>query len=330
MRLIKYSISIIIFLWAVFFNIFPQAISWAYTWVDVKEIRIVDISGNTEVISNPKITDDDNDSFGSDHFKIVTNKTPLKISWVHYSQIKKVVVTDTDQVEIYLDNNTSLKGVLNAKSLNIEGTGSLGKISLPFQKVRTLEFLMFSDSTYEGSNKKVVENFGRIEYAKKWKSTRSIKPKYEIIDADQKYIANSIMILNSYQTNMRGFTIYGDEFFRSTDLINKWLKVKKGELDYDVDLDNIDELTFTGDTGNGWAEVFIKNIDGSQGDGKVKFLKRIKHYAPSGKFFFSMSETSKSEEFGIGQDDMLIWETEYGYEGRSIFTNHAIHYKRLK
>jgi hypothetical protein len=293
----------------------PSGLTHAQTEVYLSRptVALTAVDGRREIISGVVLSGNVFGDVGGGEvgecFEIVTSKSPLTEVWVHLSQIKLANFQQSGnavRISLALENGKNLDGVLVVPraARTIEGKGELGNVQHSWKSVRSMEFLKFE--TGMGGGGPLID---REDASARWNASRKAAAEWAITSGDLHASAPSFGIVDRYNVGTVSFvdadyTSSGD--VREGYLLNR-IKVQRGASRVDTVLSDLQEIEITGKTRGGYPECVVTTKGGNS-------------------MTVSVLATSRYEDQGadFDRDDMLVWQTPYGYQGLSFLPRRQI------
>ncbi len=262
----------------------------------LKAILITDESGMKEKISDPSFSYSDDKCYVDQYIEINSAEPTRKGIWVHYSQIKSACfesAKDQIRISVTIDSGEVLRGVFPDKKMKISGKGELGHVTYDdIGKIKCIEFLNFS-IWKEGKNYIV----NRQEASSEWEKRKKESDKWTIVDGNTTINTNGFAIRDC-KTEIMPFTFvrkgmfYEQARYRKAD-ISEIITVQRGVSKIKLSKDDVGTIEITGRKIDDKPELIVEKKDGN-------------------KFTVTLLIDS------LDEDDMLVWQTTYGWEGITL------------
>lgn len=234
------------------------------------------------------------------YLEILRDKNFRATSWVHLSQVKAVTFgTPADQASIVvtLDSNDSIAGTFPDRDLVISGKGELGETEYKLADVRTVEVLQFE--TGNGGGPLVA----RAPASVLWKNTRKTRERWSVEDGGRAAVTTTgVSMRDAYNDRtVRSFGLGGDTV--RSGYPSTRIRVTRGTSKTDVDLlECCSQVEITGATIDGAPEVRLTKKDGTM--------------LPAA--WLLVAQYGQEQPSDFESDDMLLWQTSYGYDGVAL------------
>lgn len=294
-----------------FIVLLMSAVAWIFPILagaqEPKNIIITDITGQKEKVESPTLEYSDNHGNRyREYFEVITPGSPRKSSWIHFSQIKTATFEQTKKepkIAIVTESGKTLSGIFPDPDLKISGEGELGKATYALKKIKSIEFVHFAELVKD-KWVSIDREAASLEWKKSRKSER-FPIIMTIIDGKATIKAEGLQFRDSYDTNVRGIMRYGGRTFREGAL-SSTITIQRGASQVEVNLGDLEALEITGRKVDGRPEVILTRKGGN------KFTVML-----------LMREWKNDDNTGrygdIEPDDMLVWNSEHGFEGISLF-----------
>lgn len=271
-----------------------------------KNILVTDITGQKEKVVYPEFHySETHENNMHNFFEVVVRDSPRKSVWFHFTQMRSATFEPAKKgvkIAIIAENGETFTGIFPESRLKISGEGELGKATYDLAKIRSIEFVEFAK--YE-KNKEISIN--QQVASQEWKKSRKAVPgavSMTVSDGNTSIKAENLEIQDCYNTNVSGFTIYYGKSFRRGDLSNT-ITVQRGSSEVEVPLKDLESFEITGKKVDNRPEVILAKKDGKKFT--VGLLMRV-------------FTGEKNVTYGAPEpDDMLVWNSEHGFEGISLF-----------
>jgi len=246
-----------------------------------------------------------------DHFEIIVNQNPRRSFWIHHSQIQLasfVQVGKELNVSVTLRNGKEFTGIFPDLKMKVHTKAANQSINLDVSKIKSITFLEFlAKDRSLGKLDVVTPKYASI----RWNELKKKSKKWTIDDGVKNIRVGGLAILDSYETESSEAAIDIDGYpLRS--IVTKNISIKSGTSQHDLRFKDIDKIVMTGRSVEDGIEAIVTKENGDTLTGAI--ILRIRK-SPEGKDF----------EFGaVYKEDMLIWNTPYGYEGISILPTREI------
>lgn len=292
----------------------PSAVA---IWPD--NILITDITGQKERLSDASFDYSDTHLYNQHwhYFEIILTGSPRKSVWVHHSLIKVANFQKVEggiRISVVLDNGEVLSGMFPDRWMKLQGKGDTGELTYKIADIRSIEFLQFE--LFKDKKRKIVD---RQAAASIWKKEREKSRTWTIIDGNTTIYAQSFIIRDSYDTNKAEATIVFGESFRDQRFFSS-ITVQSEASQVNISLDDLETIEITGRKIDDKLEVTIVKKDGK------KFSAALLMQKWEGR-----TMGRYEHDYGVvDEDDMLIWDKPYGYEGISLLPIRKITLKAHK
>lgn len=299
--------------------------------MELKTISVTDTTGTVESLDRPTFyySDDHRNNF-SEHLQISLPGSPRKDYWIHYSQITKAnfqAGAGTIKVSVRLINGDLIEGIFPDSELDIKGKGILGTVEYPISKVRSIEFVKFAE---RGSM--AMRLLSLEEYATEWQQKRVFQSKWKLVDGDRERAIQHFAVYDAYDTNYGCFqALFSERVIKGGKLADRRLEVMRGSTKYELPIEEIEQLQFTGKKIENKPEIVISKRNGLKIACTLLLRSRLMCTPPRGKsMVFSIKEAEVSETHGIENDDMILFARPFGWEGVSLLPIRPIKIARLR
>ncbi len=295
-------------------------------YVALHSVKITDSSGASEILTHPRFAysdshlnyfEDGNDGTYSPYIEVIVASSPRTVKSIKHVRITTAEFQYAGEqlaISVTLDDGQTISGILPDAELVIEGKGALGDVRYAVKDVKTIEFLEFCNYPANEDERRLLE---REEAVRRWEEERRVRrweekrgalPGVSISDGSFSFVATGLCLRDSYDTNERGNVIYFNRRFREHYLrcfggksgyFDK-VTVRRGVSEIDVSLRDLPSLEITG--------RLVGEADGQ----RPEVIVSVPGVDPQTAVLVLEGESSFEE------DDMLVWLTEFGYEGRSL------------
>ncbi len=230
-----------------------------------KSILITDITGQKEKVESPifEYSAEHNNDY-PEHFEVLFPGTPGRSSWVHFSQIKSATFEQTKkepQITIVTESGKPLIGIFPDANLKIFGEGELAKASYPLKNIKTIEFVQFVK--YLKDREITIDRAAASVEWKKSRKSEGVKSFNTIIDGKATIKAEGLQFRDSYNTNVRGSTIYFGRHFREGIGLDTII-IQRGASQVEVDLKDLETIEITGKKIEGRPELILTKKGGNK------------------------------------------------------------------
>jgi len=269
-------------------------------------IQVVDETGLSQTLSEPRFNYSYlHENYMSEHLQVVIS--PTKVAWVHFSQIKtaefeRIGMTPLN-ISITVQSGEVLKGRFPDDKLEIKGKRGSEEVVINVKSVRMIQIGQFSEGW--GAGKKILKP---EEASSKWQQERKKLRVWAVIDGNEKVSGYSLAIQDSYDTNRSGSLIGVNA--RNKKLLNDKITLVGERILFDMALNEIRELEFTGKKIQGKPAVFVSKADGSVGMFVILMRTKVSY------LFFDEGVNIEYGDFD--GDDFIIYHAPYGWEGISL------------
>ena len=281
-------------------------------WLDT--VIVTDVTGFEHTLLSPIFSyGDSHKNQNEDYFEIVVAPSPRRIFRVHHSQVETASFETLDgnlRITVELATGQSLTGTFPDAEMVISGEGELDRVSLPIQEVKAMEFLRFK-------RRERTTEWIRMEptaASSLWRERRQPGSTWTITDGSSVINARGFGIIDAYRTNGvlegGGFSVDYGRSWREEIRLRTINIVRGADEQTLVNLDDIQSIEVIGRHAERGLEVNIRNTNGRGSTGSWVSLVALLFYA---------DRRGESERGDPEVDDMLVWHTEYGYEGISLF-----------
>jgi len=287
----------------------PEIPSRAPTAIGRAIIR--DLKGSEEELTDVTLTHEHVSTPVIGHFEIILEDSPMKVTWVHFARIKKATFeqdNDDTRITVLLDDETIITGKL--PELKLSGNmKALGNVSYGVDKLASIEFLSYC-ARINGETAVIDRETASLAWKKEREGEKS-EQSWTIIGSDVINKAEGLSLIDRYHRSWFGMA--GRHSERDAHNFINRIRIEKGSAEAELSLKDYSAIEFTGIKTDGKSEAVVHTPDGESST-VVAILKTTSHssYRPG-------SASTNSEEYGaFNEDDFLIWNSQYGYDGVSL------------
>jgi len=274
----------------------------------LKAIQVTDQAEVKEKISDPSFSYSDDKCYTDQYIEVISPGPPRKSVWVHYSQIKSAAfesAKDHIRISVALDSGEVLRGVFPDSKMKISGKGELGDVTYDdIGKIKCIEFLNFS-TWKEGKNYII----SRQEASSEWGKRKKESGTWTIVDGNATVDTKGFAIrdckteIMPYSYVRKGM-FYVQAQYRKADM-SEIITVQRGVSKVKLSKDDVGSFEITGRKIDDKPELIVERKDGN-------------------KFTVTLLIDS------LDEDDTLVWQTPYGWEGISLLPPRKIMLKPSK
>jgi len=164
------------------------------------------------------------------------------------------------------------------------------------------------------------------------RSIEATQSKWKLVDGDRERAIQHFAVYDAYDTNYGCFqALFSERVIKGGKLADRRLEVMRGSTKYELSIEEIEQLHFTGKKVENKPEIVISKRNGLKIACTLLLRSRLMCTPPRGKsMVFSIKEAEVSETHGIENDDMILFARPFGWEGVSLLPIRSIKIARLR